>query len=327
MSRLKTAVIGAGFFGRLHALKHADLPDAELVAVCDNDPQRAAEVAAECGTAPVSDFRELLSKVDAVSIAAPTSEHHQLAAAFLEAGCHVLVEKPITETPEQARELIGLARANGLVLQVGHLLRFSPAMMGLQDVIDRPMFIECQRIAPFKMRGTDINVVLDMMIHDIDLVLDIVKEPIEEIDAIGVPVISNEEDIANARIRFTSGCVATVTASRVSAKTERKLRLFQHDAYVRIDMHDNKVQVIRKTEGNATGGMPAFTGEEREFEAGDPLRSQIESFLATVKAGGEPLVSGEDGLRALECAIAINEKLRAWADRVGADKMGSGAKP
>lgn len=317
MSALRTAVIGVGFFGKLHAQKHAALPQANLVAVVDIDPRRADAAAAELGVEAAADYRDLLGAVDAVSVAVPTADHYAIARAFLEAGTHVLVEKPITDDPADAKALVELARARSRVLQVGHLERFSAARLGLEGILNEPMFVDCQRIAPFKARGTDINVILDMMIHDIDFVLDIVKAPIVDIDAIGVPVISPEEDIANARIRFANGCVATVTASRVSLKTERKIRLFQHDAYIRLDLQENKINVVRKAAGARGGGFFPVETEERDFDEGDSLMREIEAFLAAVTDGTPPLVSGEDGLRALECAIAITKSMRSWANSLG----------
>ena len=317
MSALKTAVIGVGFFGKLHAQKYRALPQAELVAVADIDTGRAKSVAAELGVQGVADYRELLGAVDAVSIAVPTAVHYEAAHAFLEAGAHVLVEKPITDDPAKAKSLVRLASARSRLLQVGHLERFSAARLGLQDILNEPMFVDCQRIAPFKARGTDVNVILDMMIHDIDFILDIVKSPIVDIDAIGVPVISPEEDIANARIRFANGCVATVTASRVSMKTERKIRLFQHDAYIRIDLHEKKLQVVRKAAAKSETGFLQVEASERTIEEGDPLMREIEAFLTAIIDGTPALVSGEDGVRALECAIGITHKMRAWAHSVG----------
>ena len=309
---LRTAVIGVGFFGRLHAQKHAALPGAELVGVVDIDRTRAEAVGAELGVPAHTDYRALLGAVDAVSVVVPTAAHFEVARAFVEAGAHVLVEKPITAEPATASALIAAAARADRVLQVGHLERFSAAWLGLHEVLTNPMFIDCQRVCPFKPRGTDVNVVLDMMIHDIDLVLDAVKAPVTEVDAIGVPVLSDGEDIANARLHFEGGCVASVTASRVSLKNERKIRLFQRDMYVRLDLHARAMQVVRRLPGAGPGGMPRLEIEERTAEEGDPLRSEIESFLAAARDGRTPFVTGEDGLRALECAIAITEHLRDW---------------
>ena len=316
MRSLKTAVIGVGYFGEFHAHKYAVLPQVELVAVADTDPARAGAVASDLDVRGVTDYRDLLGVVDAVSIAVPTAVHYEVARAFLEAGAHVLVEKPITDEPAKARALVDLSRAKARVLQVGHIERFSGARLALHDVISEPMFVDCQRVAPFKARGSDINVILDMMIHDLDFVLDVVKAPIRDIDAIGVPIVSDEEDIANARIRFANGCVASITASRVSRKTERIIRLFQHDAYVRIDLHEKKLQVVRKLAADVNTGALRLEANEYPIDEGDPLMREIEAFIAAIVDGTPPLVSGEDGLRAIQCAIAITDQMRTWAKTV-----------
>jgi len=246
MKKIRAAVIGVGYLGRFHAQKYAALGDCELVAVVDAEAQVAARVAAELGVRALNDHRELYGLVDAVSVATPTQSHAEIAAGFLRAGAHVLVEKPITETGEQAQALIDLARQHSLVLQVGHLERFNPAILAAEPLLTTARFIECVRLAPFKERGTEVNVVLDLMIHDIDLIQMIVACPVAALEAVGTPVFSGEIDIANARLRFDNGCVANVTASRVSLKTERKLRVFRDDAYLSIDLHQKILTVIRK---------------------------------------------------------------------------------
>jgi predicted dehydrogenase len=308
---IRTAVIGVGYLGRFHAQKYAQLPGSRLVAVVDaREPARNA-VAAELGTQPLADHRALLGQVDAVSIVTTTPAHFAIAREFLDAGAHVLVEKPITETVDQARELVDLARRRGRVLQVGHLERFNAAVLAAETHLAEPRFIECQRLAPFKERGTDVNVVLDLMIHDIDIVQTIVGAPIDTIDAVGTPVFSGAVDIANARLRFSNGCVANVTASRVSLKTERKLRVFRDDAYVSIDLQQKILTVIRKRVPPGAAGELPVTIEEQSFEQGDALKAEIDSFLRCIREGGRPVVDGEDGLRALETAIRINALLAA----------------
>jgi predicted dehydrogenase len=309
--QIRTAVIGVGYLGRFHAQKYAQLPGSRLVAVVDSREAIRNAVASELGTRAVADHRELLGAVDAVSIVTPTPAHFPIAREFLEAGAHVLVEKPVTETVEQARELVQIAGRRGRVLQVGHLERFNAAILAAEPHLSRPRFIECQRLAPFKERGTDVNVVLDLMIHDIDIVQTIVGAPIEAIDAVGTPVFSGAVDIANARLRFANGCVANVTASRVSLKTERKLRVFRDDAYVSIDLQQKILTVIRKRPTPPGAGELPVTIEEQSFEQGDALRAEIESFLACIRSGGRPVVDGEDGLRALETAIRITGQLAA----------------
>jgi predicted dehydrogenase len=302
-------VIGAGYLGRFHAQKYAALEQAELVAIADPDAQARERLAAELGVAGIADYRELLGRVDAVSVVTPTPLHFAIARDFLDAGAHVLVEKPITVTVAEARELVALAAARQRVLQVGHLERFNPAIVAVEGLLDRPRFIESNRLAPFKPRGTDVSVVLDLMIHDIDLIQNIVGSAVTSIDAVGAPVFTDEIDIANARIRFANGCVADVTASRISMKSERKLRIFQADAYLSIDLQQKVLTLVRKGEAMAAGEMPKVAIEERSFDPGDALRDEIESFLGVIESGSRPVVSGEDGLAALETAIRIGELL------------------
>ncbi len=309
---LRTAVIGCGHFGRYHAEKYASLPAARLVAVVDQDPARASEVAAKHRVQALGDFRALFGAIDAVSIVVPTSAHHAVARACLENGIHVLIEKPITETLAQADDLIGLAAERRLVLQVGHLQRFFLERLNLGDLIRDPLYIESTRIAPFRQRGTDVGVTLDLMIHDIDLILAMVRAPVTMVDAVGAPIVSAEEDIANTRLRFANGCVANITASRVSLKTERKMRIFGRDAYVSIDLHNHKLVAMRRGKGKSWfPGLPPIDREERNFAQGDDLADEIESFLDVARRGRQPLVTGEDGRRALETATRITESLRA----------------
>lgn len=304
-NRIRTAVIGVGYLGRFHAQKYAQLPDAELVAVVDRDQGAAAKVAAETQCAALSDFRALFGRVQAVSIAVPTPAHYEIAKACLEHGIHVLVEKPITTTVEQARELIALAERQRCVLQVGHLERFNPAIVAAASVLKTPRFVESHRLAPFKLRGTDVSVVLDLMIHDIDLIQELVGAPLESIDAVGANVFSGEIDIANARLRFAGGCVANTTASRISMKQERKIRIFQDDAYFSIDLQQKILSIVRKKSDAPIESVAQVAIEEQSFEQGDALLDEIVSFLDVVRTGGRPVVTGEDGLRALETALRI----------------------
>ena len=313
MENLRAAVIGVGYLGRFHAQKYAALPGCRLEAVVDARSDAAAAVATETGCRPLGDFRELLGKVDCVSIATPTPLHYDVALAFLESGAHVLVEKPVTETVEQAASLIEAAKRRGRVLQVGHLERFNPVVLAAEPLLTVPRFIECQRLAPFKERGTDVNVVLDLMIHDLDLVQSIVGSEIVSVDAIGTPVFSQAIDIANARLRFANGCVANATASRVSMKTERKLRLFQDDAYFSLDLQQKILTVIRRQPGEVAEGRLPVSIDEQSFEQGDALKAEIESFLASCRGERAVAVTGEDGLRALRTAIAITSAVHAGA--------------
>jgi predicted dehydrogenase len=306
---MRTAVIGVGYLGRFHAQKYAQLPGSELAAVADPNESARTALAAELGVPAFADYRELLGRVDAVSIVTPTQTHFSIARDFLEAGAHVLVEKPMTVGVEEAARLIQIAAAAGRVLQVGHLERFNAAVQAVQPILTVPRFIESARLAPFKHRGTEVDVVLDLMIHDIDLILSIVRSPVASVDAIGTSVFSKEIDIANARLRFANGCVANATASRVSLKTERKLRLFQDDAYVSMDLQQKVLTVIRKGEGVGADGMPQVAIEETTYEQGDALKAEIEAFLRSAAQGTPPAVSGADGLAALGVAVSITEQV------------------
>jgi len=310
MPKLRCAVIGVGYLGKFHAEKYAALENAELVAVCDIDSQRCQEVAQSVGAEAVSDYHELASKVDAVSIVVPTSLHHEVAATFLKHGVHVLLEKPITRTLEEAEDLINIAKEKKCVLQIGHLERFNPALKALDKILDGPRFIESHRLSPFKPRNNDVNVVLDLMIHDIDIIQTIVNSPITSISANGIPVLSKFTDIANARIEFENNCVANVTASRVSAKVERKLRMFQHDAYIVVDMHNKQLSVHRKGTKEMFPGIPEIIREEQAFESGDALRDEIVAFIDSIQNNKPPVVSGEDGKLALKTATEITRIVR-----------------
>jgi predicted dehydrogenase len=307
--KIRAAVIGVGYLGHFHAEKYAELANAELVAVVDLDRERAEVVAGKVGARSCTDYREILDQVDAVSIVVPTQAHYEVAKAFLEKGVHVLLEKPITTTLAEADELIRIAAAQKAVFQVGHLERFNPVVRALDGIVRQPGFIESIRIAPFKPRGTDVNVVLDLMIHDIDIIQNIVGSKVEQINSIGTPVFTDEEDIANARIRFANGCVANVTASRISLKSERKMRIFQPDAYISVDFQNKTFAVFRKGNGEMFPGVPNITKEEKSFGQTDALKSEIEAFLDAVITGRPPVVSGEDGRQALETALLIIKKL------------------
>ncbi len=310
MQKIRAAVIGVGYLGRFHAQKYAQAAECELVAVADARQEAREKVAAEVGTRGVADYRELLGKVDAVSVVTPTPAHFSIARDFIAAGAHVLVEKPITETVAEARELIDFAARHKKVLQVGHLERFNAAILAAEPHIHSPNFVECHRMAPYRERGTDVNVVLDLMIHDIDIVQNIVGAPITSIDAIGTPVFSEEIDIANARIHFANGCVANTTASRVSMKTERKMRIFEDDAYLSLDLQQKILTVIRKRAASEPPGPLPVTIEEQNLDQGDALKAEIASFLDCIRTGRPPVVSGEAGLMALQTATRITEQVK-----------------
>ncbi len=323
MKIIKCAVVGIGYIGKFHAQKFAMLPQAKLVALADVNVEHAQLVIgglSELGYKGIeifSNYRDLIGKVDAVSIAVPTKAHYEVAKFFLEHGVHVLLEKPITSTLEEADQLIKIAKEQNVILQIGHLERFNAVNHALEGVLKEPLFIEAHRLAPYNPRGADVNVVLDIMIHDIDLILSMVNySPILSLDACGGPVLSDDVDIANARIKFTNGCVANVTASRASLKTERKFKIFQHDAYLSIDFQHRRVVVHRKGEEEMFPGIPEITYEEHEFEQSDAIRSEIFAFLRSIAEGIPPMVSGEAGRAALETAIKITESLHQQLDYI-----------
>jgi len=319
--RIPVAVIGVGHLGSQHARVYAALPAAELVAVVDSDEKRAREIARKHGVPALTDYRELPERVRAVSVAVPTTDHYAVTRDCLAAGRHVLVEKPLTRTVAEGRELVELARAKKLCLQVGHIERFNSLLRAARPKIHRPRFFEARRISPFSFRSSDSSVVLDIMIHDLDLILDFVGAPPSEVAAVGVPVLGRSEDIVNARLVFPGGCVADITASRVSLKKERKIRLFQDDAYFSLDLLAGqgvrywKGPKLREGRFDPTQYKPSMLGDiaafvfggliEYEKLAGDsrePLAAELESFLEAVRDSRRPVVAGEDGLRALEVA-------------------------
>jgi len=306
-AKIPVGVVGVGYAGRLHAEKYAACEKADLVAVVDILKDRAVETGQKLGVTPLTDYRELFDRVRCVSVAVPTRLHHQVARDFLAAGIDVLVEKPIAASLEEGRELVALAQEKGLVLQVGHLERFNPAIRRLEQVIREPKFIECHRLAPFVERGTDVDVVLDLMIHDIDVIASLVRSSVDRVEAVGVPVLTDKPDIANARITFSNGCIANVTSSRVSMKRERKIRFFQADAYISIDYDQKRAQVYRRP-GKGMGWQD-IQGESLEIKEGDALGDEIQSFLESVQSRARPVVSGEEGLRALEIAAMISKEI------------------
>jgi predicted dehydrogenase len=303
MKKLRVAVIGVGYLGRFHAQKYAAMDDVDLAAVVDIDESRADEIAQEVGSSPYSDTDELMGKLDAVSIAVPTSSHAEVAVPFLENGISVLLEKPISAEISQAKAIIDAARRGGAMLQIGHLERFNPALLKLADDIKNPMFIEGHRISPFKERGIDVDVILDIMIHDIDIILSLVKSPIESVEAVGVPVLTDGLDIANARLRFESGCIANITASRVSADTMRKIRIFQSNSYISIDFAKAAVDIYTLEEKKQIKHTHLAMSES------DALASEIRSFIDSVKNNSAVKVDGIAGLRAIEVAHTIKDSM------------------
>ena len=312
MSAPRVAVIGVGHMGRLHAEKLAQLAAEgvlSLAGVCDTDPRRAEEVARKLGTRVIARLDEVAALADAAIVAVPTSDHALTAEILLDAGVDCLVEKPIATTREDARRLVAKARARGRVLQVGHIERFSRAFRAIRPALRKPRFIEAHRIGPYPARATDVSVVLDLMIHDLDIVAELAGADAERVEAVGVPVLSKTEDIANARLRLAGGCVVNLTASRVSLERLRKVRLFQSDAYVSLDLGENKITLVRREGAPGGAEPPRITAERLEFDAADALLAQDRAFAECVRTRAEPEVTGEDGERALDLALRIQEAI------------------
>jgi predicted dehydrogenase len=305
---IKVAVIGVGHLGQHHARIYTELPGVELVAVADISEARRREVGGRLKVPAVADYRSLLGKVDAVSVAVPTGSHYALALTFLQAGCDVLVEKPITRTVGEADVLIAAAAKGGRILQVGHSERYNGAVQALSTHVKEPGFIEVHRMGPFPGRGTDVDVVLDLMIHDIDIILTLVKSPVTSVSAVGVPVVSGQVDIANARLEFASGCVANITASRVSGERLRKIRVFQRDTYFVLDYATQELNLFRKTPADGHG-KARLTRIEVPVARVEPLRQELSDFLDSVRTRRPPLVPGEAGREAVEVAAQIIEHL------------------
>jgi predicted dehydrogenase len=329
LSTLRVGIAGAGHFGRYHALKVAASARTRLTGIFDPDLERAKTVGWEAGAKELA-YEDLLDASDAVIVAAPAEVHYDLAARALRAGKHVLVEKPIAATLAQADELGSLARDRGLVLQVGHLERFSAAYQAMASRVGAPLYIEATRIAPFKPRGTDVSVILDLMIHDLDLVLALIDSEIESVDAVGAPVASPHEDIANARLRFRNGAVATITASRISPRTERRMRIFAQNSYMAADFAARKLTVIARAPG-ADGHLPpgqlpvagvaGFGVEDVSWEDHDSLAAEHAAFAASVLDGAPVLVDAAVGRRALAAALAVGDSMRMSRERMVASGL------
>jgi len=308
--KIRTAVIGVGHLGRFHAQKYKSLETCELIGVCDNLKERSAQVANELNVESFSDPRELIGRVDAVTIAANTSAHFELAKFFLQNNIHVNVEKPITSTSIEARELCELANKKNLKLQVGHVERFNPALKAAKANLKSPLFIECHRLAPFKPRSLEVSVMLDLMIHDLDVILSLVNRKVTSVSAVGTPVMTKTIDIANARIEFENGAVANVTASRVSQSALRKFRVFQKDQYLSMDFGSGDVQLITKTgEFESSSSTIPFKSEAWNLEKGDALLEETRSFINSIINNTQCEVTGEDGLLALELAEKIGHDI------------------
>lgn len=313
MQNLRVGVVGVGHLGQHHARNYSEIDGCELVGVVDVDHKNATKFARQFQTQAFFDHKMLIGQVDAASIVVPTTLHYTVAKDLLEAGIHLLVEKPFTTTIEEARELIEIAHRKNLVLQVGHIVRFEPTIAKLREILTRPAFIETHRLGPYDPRISDVGVVLDLMIHDIDLTLQIAQSPIISIDAVGVPILSPREDIANARIRFENGCTANLTASRVSPNRMRKIRLFQPNTYVSIDFLKQSMDVYHKEEiSDARPGEPKaqIVRKKLKVQKEEPLKRELTHFLTCIREDREPDVTGEQGQNALDVAIKIVEKIQ-----------------
>jgi predicted dehydrogenase len=307
--RIRVAVIGVGHLGRHHARLLAENPAADLVAVVDTASDRAAAAAAATGAAAVADYREVMDRVDAVTVAVPTELHRDIARPFLERGIPTLVEKPLARALAEADDLIAAARQSGAILAVGHTERYNPAVAAVMPLVTSPRFIEVHRLGAFPDRSLDIDVVFDLMIHDLDVILALVPSDVAAIEAVGVPVLTPRYDIANARLRFANGCIANVTASRISRERVRKIRFFQPDAYLSIDYVAQEVEGWRLVRRD--GGRPAIEGGPLPVVHEEPLKRELEDFVSAVRDRRPPLVTGEDGRRALALAQAIAEKMES----------------
>ena len=310
MKNIKVGVIGAGYLGRFHAQKYADLESVDLIGVADTDTARGLEVSKECKCQYFRDYKEMLQSVDAVSIVVPTVNHFEVARNCIEADTDILLEKPMTATLEEADQLITLAGKKKLLLQVGHLERFNPAVQAIEPFLTSPVFIESNRIATFKNRGVDVDVVLDLMIHDIDIILNIIKSPIKEIHTVGAPVVTAITDIANARLIFENGATANVTVSRISMSNKRNMRIFQPGSYINVDFGNKKVMIVELSDVLMDSGMPKPSIQTKAFIDTDALRSEIISFIEHVRDRTRPVVSGEEGRRALAIALQVIEQIK-----------------
>ena len=299
-SPIRAGVVGVGSIGKNHARIYSGLPGVEFSAILDTNAETATAVSQQFGVQKVPELLEFSRLIDVATVATPTPDHYETGKFLLCQGKHLLIEKPITATPEQAQELVKLAKERSLILQVGHVERFNPVLSALEQRLTKPRFIESHRLSPYPFRSVEIGVVLDLMIHDLEIILHLVRSPVKSIDAVGVPVLSKGEDIANARIRFQNGCVANVTSSRISPEKMRKIRVFQEDAYLSLDYQNQSAEMFRLVNGT-------ITRETVEIEKDEPLKRELQSFVECSRRGGQPVVSGSEAAAALELAIEITE--------------------
>jgi predicted dehydrogenase len=306
MPELRAAVVGAGRLGTLHARKYAAIPGVKLACVVDIDRSRAEALAREAGAAALTDCHELAGRVDMATVASPGVTHTQIASGLLRAGIDVLLEKPMAATLAEARALAALAAPGGRILQIGHLERFNPAVVHLHSIVKAPLFVECHRLAPFTERGTDVDVILDLMVHDLDVILSVAPSEVASVEAVGVAILTDRIDLANARLRFRSGLIANVTTSRVSARRERKIRFFQPDAYISVDYEARRIQLYRKSPAPPGSRFPVIAAEQIDLGEGDPLLDEVRAFVDSVRTRAAPPVTAQDGLHVME----ISERIR-----------------
>ncbi len=320
MNEMRVAVVGAGRLGALHALKYAALAGARLTHVVDIDHARAHETAERHGAAALTDYRELEGKVTAASVAAPGSLHHEIACYLLAHGIDVLLEKPMAASVGEAHELAALAERSRRILQIGHLERFNPAIVELRPMVRGPRFIECLRVAPFTERGTDVDVILDLMVHDLDVILTLTAAEVIAVEAIGVAVLTEQIDVANARLRFSDGLIANLNTSRVAPRRERKIRIFQPDAYLSVDYEARRIQVYRKSPPPPGGTYPEISARQIDLGEGDPLADEVAAFANSVRTRCTPAVTAVDGLRVMEVSERIRDAMRADAATHGSTR-------
>lgn len=309
MPEIRAAIIGAGRLGTLHAAKYAALGGVRVTCVADTDTQRAAKLASAYGAEALTDYREVAGRADVATVASPGVTHCEIASWLLRAGCDVLLEKPMATTIEEARSLAAAAEKSGRILQIGHLERFNPAVIRLRSIVDKPRFVECHRLAPFTERGTDVDVILDLMVHDLDVIISLVPGEVKSIEAVGVAVLTDRVDVANARVRFTSGLIANVNTSRVAPRRERKIRFFQPDAYISVDYEARRIQVYRKGPPPPGSTFPTISAEQIDTGEGDPLADEVASFIAAVRDRTVPAVTARDGVRVIELIEQIRKSM------------------
>ena len=321
---MRVGVVGTGYLGKFHAEKYARMPDVDLVGVVDTNRSAAETVAKKVGTRPYHNHLDLIKQVDAVSVVVPTSSHFDISKDFLAGNVDVLIEKPMTTTLEEADKLIEFADAKGLIIQVGHLERYNPAVVALRGIVDNPLFIESHRLSIYTARATDVSVVLDLMIHDIDIISNFVKSELIDVRAAGISVITGQVDIANARLEFANGCVANVTASRISMKNERKIRLFQRDAYISVDFANHEITLVRQNEQIKDSLIPGMEIKQLHFDKGDALDDELKSFVQSVKRREEPVVNGQVGRNALRIALTVMEQIKNTNQRMSINDVQNG---